>query len=357
MMRNIGAELNAASDGALELRNSNPWVLDLCMAPGGYTAAVLDRNRDASVCALTLPQHLGGHRIIHPKDTGLQVMFEDITMLYKEFGLTDIPQDHPNLLKFSDKRWWYGKEFDLIFCDGQALRTHEPNIGVYGRQVEALRLNVSQLILAMQRMKRGGTLIMLLHHMDSYETIKILRVFDEIARIQLFKPLLSHMNRSSFYLIAKNVEPGHLEAVVAVNEWKKVWKDLTFPVLDEDGQALPPKIASEPEVVGEVSDLLDTLGERIIELGEPIWQIQKEALATANWTRRKEAMDSEQDGTVEASAAAIAVHASEEDLDNVGDADDMETAPVLGKASKPPAEGPVDSADMSVAMQSLDIDS
>ena len=71
-------------------------------------------------------------------------------MLYKEFGLTQLPQDHPESSNFSDQRLWNdGELFDLEFCDGQALRTHKEHIAEYRRQVEAVRLTVSQLVIAM----------------------------------------------------------------------------------------------------------------------------------------------------------------------------------------------------------------
>lgn len=355
MMRWIGDEMDTASNGALSLPHSNARVLDLCMAPGGYTAAVLKHSSHAVVCAFTLPLALGGHQIIHRQDSRLSRKFGDITMLYRELRVTDIPQDHPKFSNLDDRRLWGDKEFDLVFCDGQALRTHELHIADYRRQVEAVRLTVSQLMLAMQRIEGGGTLIMLLHDVGSYETIKILSVFDEIAEIQLFKPVTSHNKKGSFYLIAKNVQPGRPEAVAAVNEWKTVWKDLTFPKIDQGGQEETPEVAREPELAGEVSDLLENFGKRVIELGEPVWQLQKDALATARWTKKKKrATGDEQVDTGEASTAAIdnatlAVHDSKEDLDDFGDADDVDTAPVL--------RGLSDSVDVSVAMGNLEIDS
>lgn len=139
----------------------------------------------------------------------------------------------------------------------------------------------------MQRIESGGTLIMLLHDVGSYETIEILSVFDKIAAIQLFKPVSSHKKKSTFYLIAKRVQPGLPEAVAAVNEWKKTWKDLTFPALDPHGQRDPLKDADEPARIEGVHELLANFGERVIELGEPIWQMQKEALENAPWTEKK----------------------------------------------------------------------
>ena len=335
--------MNAASGGALTLPRSNAPVLDLCMAPGGYTASVLKHSPDAAVCAFTLPLKLGGHEVMVRKDASIELKYGDITMLHKEFGVEDLPPDHCELSKFSDERPWLGKWFDLVFCDGQALRTHEPYRADYRQQVEAARLSLSQQILAMQRIESGGTLIMLLHKLAAYRTVKLLHLFDKFAQVQLFKPTSSHKIRGTFYLIAKHVQPGHPEAVAAVNEWKRVWKKLTFPTLDQDGQVKPPDAAKESELTQEVSDLLAVFGERIIELGEPVWQIQKAALATKNWRTWKpkkqwtkkpkthpwteEVRTAGEASTAATGDTAIAApHHSEEDAYDMGDPDHVDPA-------------------------------
>ena len=277
-MCKIGGEIDAASGGGLSLQNS-PQVLDLCMAPGGFTRSVQKRNQHAHVCAFTLPPELGGHEIIHYEDPRVDRMFGDITMLHQEFRITDLPKDHPEFSKLDDSLLWTDKIFDLIFCDGQALRTHHPYIAEHRRQVEATRLTVSQLILAMQRIKSGGTLIMTFKSLSSYDTIKIISIFDRAARIQVYKSVSEYKKNGTFYLIAKELQPGHPEVVAALKEWKRIWKALTFPAIDEDKYEDTKEPFNEPELAEEVLGLLDKFADRVIELGEPIWQIQKEALA------------------------------------------------------------------------------
>ncbi len=364
MMCNIGNEMDAASGGTLRLPPSNARVLDLCMAPGGYSATVLERSPYAVVCAYTLPRYLGGHEIIHPQDSRLRVAFGDITMLHTEFGVTEIPREYRDLSQFSDSRPWYGKKFDLVFCDGQALRTHEPHIADYRRQVEATRLTVSQLILAMQRIERGGTLIMLLHNIAACRNIKLLHVFDNIAEVQLFKPERSHSKRSSFYLIAKNVQPGHPKAVAAVNEWKRVWKELTFPTTNQDREKTLSDVSSKPELAAETSDLLESFGERVIELGEPIWEIQRNALATATWgfTKKKKKvrpgqMEPEEGSAATTEGAQVASpDGSGEEVNDGGDPDHSVAANGSGKSLNATVKGRGDSEEMARAMGGLVID-
>lgn len=358
MMKKIGDEINAASGGALNLPRSNARVLDLCMAPGGYTASTLKHSPYAVVCGFTLPLNLGGHAVLLRKGT-LYILHGDITMLHKEFGVEEIPPNHCELSKFSDIRPWFGKRFDLVFCDGQTLRTHEPYIADYRRQtswMEAARLTVSQLILAMQRIESGGTLIMLLHNVAAYRTVKLLHFFDQFAAIQAFKPLFSHKKRGTFYLIAKNVQPGHPGAVAAINEWKGLWKEFTFPALDEDGKAKSPEAASVSECEKEVLDLLETFGERLIELGEPIWEIQKEALATARWTKKPTQQPGTEDARVgEASSTATTDNAAVTVRDSEEDPDGADTATLLGEASKSTVNDPANHDEVVVAMGTMGI--
>lgn len=288
LMRRIGDELQASTK-ALSLPEPCAEVLDICMAPGGYSASALKYSPHAHVSGLSLPPSLGGHRILipaAPKDPRVYVKYVDITMLAAEYGVTEIPESHVDFSNFSFDRPWASKLFDLVFCDGQVLRTHTR--ASYRERREAGRLTCSQLILTMQRIKPGGTLIVLLHKVEKWQTMSLLSLFDKISKIQLFKPAAAHRNRSSFYLIAKDVQPHQIEAVNAINEWKTAWKDATFASLvDEDNQVSlggPKK-----QVQDEVLSLLASYGERLIELGEPVWRIQKDALSEAPWVKIRDA--------------------------------------------------------------------
>lgn len=92
--------------------------------------------------------------------------------------------------------------------------------------------------------------------MGSYKTSQILSVFDKFAKIQLFKPIASHRKRGIFCLLAKNVQPTRPEAVAPVIEWRKIWNGMSFPAIEQDGHEDPPKVASEPKLAEELSDIL-----------------------------------------------------------------------------------------------------
>jgi len=50
----------------------------------------------------------------------------------------------------------------------------------------------------------------------------------------LHKPLTAHTLRSSFYMVAKGVQPGCGAAVRAVEGWKGMWKAATLKVGEVD---------------------------------------------------------------------------------------------------------------------------
>lgn len=307
-MQRIGDELQATT-GILRLRGGNPQIFDICMAPGGYSAAALKHSPSAHVCGISLPMALGGHPMLIPygsEDQRVEVKFADITMLAAEFGVTEIPKEHPDFSNFSPERPWATTPFDLVFCDGQVLRTQE--VASYRQQREAGRLACSQLILAMQRIKPGGTLIMLLHRVEMWQTIKLLSIFDKISDLHLFKPREAHNTRSSFYLVAKNVQPHSEEAIAAVEGWKATWKEATFSVPGPNEKVREEEAPDSQVLHAETKNLIAKFGERLIELGEPVWLIQKEALKAAPWFKVKGtgiAGASTEHGRMKTSAPAI----------------------------------------------------
>ena len=85
----------------------------------------------------------------------------------------------------------------------------------------------------------------------------------------VFKPLAAHKARSSFYLIAKNVQPHHKSALVAIQDWIKAWKDVTFSALTGVGRedAFPDNVNESTTLGQQVMKIMDDFGERLIKLG------------------------------------------------------------------------------------------
>ncbi|KAF8537632.1 hypothetical protein BDD12DRAFT_911333 [Trichophaea hybrida] len=255
-------------------------ILDTCMAPGGFSAAALQTHPTASVDGITLGIRDGGHSVHIPynsMNSRVKVFFADVTMFATEFGVTPdmIPADHPDAAAFDHTRPYEGRAYDLIVCDGQVLRTHIR--GPHREVGEATRLTNAQLILCLQRIKPRGTMVMLMHKMEAWDTVLLLRSLHKFAEISVYKPPKSHAIRSSFYIIAKNIRPYSAEAKAALKRFKSQWWQLTFgerPCRDEEGDA-----------EGKVDEVIEEFGERLRELGKDIWSIQAEALAKAEFMR------------------------------------------------------------------------
>lgn len=276
MNKSIGRELDQA--GAFET-NSDTSIraLNLCMAPGGYTFSLLRAIPSAHISGITLPSEDGGHPMLLPfgeSDLRVEVKFMDITMLAVEFGinLTQVPATHPEAAKFNSDTPYQGLLYDIVLCDGQVLRTHKGQN--FRKDLESFRLMVSQLIFGMKRIKAGGTFIILLHKPDAWSTVKVLHTFDRFSKIKLFKPNKVHARRSSFYLIAKDVQPGQVEAINAIEDWKKDWWVANFG--GEDGTGT---LQVDDEAL--VNSVLECFGPKLVKLGKKPWRIQRDALSKA----------------------------------------------------------------------------
>ncbi|KAK8102296.1 hypothetical protein PG984_015442 [Apiospora sp. TS-2023a] len=159
--------------------------------------------------------------------------FLDVTMLAEDMGiaLTDIPADHPDAAKFLPRQLGEKDLFNLVLCDGHILRTQDRSSGPtsdpdnknYRELYEIYRLKYVQLALGLEHMKPGGTLVVLLHKAETWNTLCTIRRLARISdRVQLHKPRVSHTTRSSFYLVATGVDSAHPEAADSIAKWKAV---------------------------------------------------------------------------------------------------------------------------------------
>jgi 23S rRNA U2552 (ribose-2'-O)-methylase RlmE/FtsJ len=276
MMQQIAEEMHTVT-GALEPFQQEQQLkcLDICMAPGGYTAAVLKRHPDAKCFGITLPTKQGGHPLYVSTKVLAGLKQLDVTMLANEYTTGAIPRNHPAYSEFIHVRPFNHYKFDLIFCDGMVLRTQErPS---YREQVEVTRLACSQMILALQRIAAGGTIVMLLHKIDSFQAAFTLHTFSKFAEVDSFKPARKHGTRSSFYMVAKNVQPQSTAALSAIKDWKDSWWQATFGGEEGTGE----RKEDPPESV--VRQMLEEYGERLIEMGRPIWGIQADNLSRTDY--------------------------------------------------------------------------
>ena len=107
------------------------------MAPGGYTASALKYNPTAKAIGITLPPDKGGHEVFLNSYRST-VLYHDITMFAKEFGVEEVPCTHPEHDSFSLERPFINQRFDFVICDGQSYEhTSDPNTGSEPKQTDS----------------------------------------------------------------------------------------------------------------------------------------------------------------------------------------------------------------------------
>jgi 23S rRNA U2552 (ribose-2'-O)-methylase RlmE/FtsJ len=267
------------------------------MAPGGFLAYVLRRFPTGLADAITLPQAEGGHQVLLPlgdQHFQISIVFADVTMYAGELGVQSVPQDHQEAQKLLAP-WPHPKRsYDLVICDGQALRTQ--NVPEYRQLSEQSRLFNSQLVIALQKVRVGGTIIALLHKSHKWRTFALLQLFGKFSDIQVFKPERFHAEKSSFYLVAKNVRSQSREAAEAIDSFRRSWMRGTFGssststgvknrAVDEPGDGEGDGFGDQREDdVG--ARMLQGFGEKFVRLMQPVWMAQASALDKASWMKK-----------------------------------------------------------------------
>jgi len=118
----------------------------------------------------------------------------------------------------------------------------------------------------MQRIKKDGKIVILLHKLDAPNTILLLHTFSKFSSLQLFKPIKKHAIWSSFYIVAGQIQPESTHFQTAVTTWENEWRIATFGTEAEyhENKALSESI---------VRDVLRDFSTRLIKLEEPIWEV------------------------------------------------------------------------------------
>ncbi|KAL4821881.1 hypothetical protein BDW67DRAFT_171903 [Aspergillus spinulosporus] len=292
MMQEIATDMNRLT-GVFGIKpltsdeGSRPAILDLCMAPGGFLATALKINPAAQALAFTLPESEGGHKVALElrKYPSVTPHFLDITMLATDMGIpaAEFPPSHPDFASFFPAHFDAEQRFDLALCDGQVLRTQAR--AAYREKREATRLTLTQLILSLERLKPGGTMIMLLHKIEAPNTVQLLYEFEKFSTVRVYKHAHYHAKRSSFYMLASDIKTDSKKAREVIERWKRVWRAAT---LDVDGDDEMFRQVLE-EGAPRVEDILEGFSERLVSLGRVETGLSQVALnerSNASWAAR-----------------------------------------------------------------------
>ncbi|KAF8910905.1 hypothetical protein CPB84DRAFT_1762780 [Gymnopilus junonius] len=263
VLREIDQRLHfVASDKPLEF-------LDLGCCPGGFSSYVLEKNPNAIGYGISLPVIDGGHAFALEDHLRFRFNLVYQNLTYYQLGSCIIEDQRLKSLpdKISDRI------FDLVLLDGHQLRTQNSAL-----PWDINRLLISQLIIALEAVKVGGTIVIKLplpHKVVSAKILYLLRVLS--TKLLVWKPVSMHGNRGTFYAVAKGVGngPEGWRIFSLLPSLKELWVDLTFGGDEGLGRFLKP---GDLDFLVTVDDLIAHHLDWLVQLGEPLWKVQGNAL-------------------------------------------------------------------------------
>jgi hypothetical protein len=73
---------------------------------------------------------------------------------------------------------------------------------------------------ALQRLRNNGSLVLVMHKLETLNVISIVQAFIKFPNVRLFKPKKTHVVRSPFYIVVTEVNMQSEQAQLAILEWK-----------------------------------------------------------------------------------------------------------------------------------------
>lgn len=244
--------------------------------PGGFTSYILDKNAKATGLGISLDIEKGGHTYLLEEyhRHRFDLLFSDLT--YYQLGPSRIINKKFRSLPLDIRL----QMFDVAVLDGHFLRTHASST-----PWDLHRLLISQLIMGLQAVKKGGTIVIKLSRPERVDTAKILRMLDMISlELSTCKPRSMHANRGTFYAIAKGVGHG-IEAKRlpdVLDSFKRLWVELTFGGEESKGRFMND---TDLDFVIGTDDLAEEYSYRLVELVRDVWSVQ--AASLGSWYKRK----------------------------------------------------------------------
>lgn len=233
---------------------------------------------EATGFGVSLPVERGGHgyQLENHLRSRFTLFLSDLTRF--QLGSENIPDSQ--LAKLPSKIR-HGRNFDLIVLDGHHLRT---NTEVEHCEID--HLLISQLLIALQSVRIGGTIVIKLSRFSVIRTVKIIHMLEFLSsKLSVVKPVTMHRTRGSFYAVAKGVGLGPRGQDIGkmVTHLQQLWVNLKYDVeinhdgTESNGRFIKPNdldFIAMTETLRNDQEYLDHL----VELGRDIWVIQAVAL-------------------------------------------------------------------------------
>lgn len=191
-------------------------ILSCC--PGGFSQYILQKNRSARGRGISLAPPVGHQLSISGAELErFEITYQDVTRydFYTNSHLSLIDSERTALPTLLDTLNLHPLPDlplqDLVIADGQVLRDYNstsdsesflhppPGFGPY------TSLLYAQLVLALLFVRPGGTIIYKETHCDRFYTIALILKLQSFATLTCYKPTNCWADRSSFYVILKDV--------------------------------------------------------------------------------------------------------------------------------------------------------
>ncbi|KAL1727909.1 hypothetical protein EV714DRAFT_253315 [Schizophyllum commune] len=276
-MKKVMNEIDWATEGRAIPLEGPLHFLDLGCCPGGFSSYILKKNSDACGVGVSLPS---GHDYLLEEEfrPRHELCWADLLrypMQESRYGA--------RAKGFDDMPWGLRcRHFDIVVLDGHPLRSQKVDTSNVGP-----RLLVTQLLIALQTARRGGTIIAKLSGVDRPDTQAILWMLDALSdRLTTCKPVSMHATRDTFYVVAEgmqkegwvgmDVDGGRYARVLGIEEvihgLEERWADVTFG----GGKRIAEGRMWEAVGCGEGDKV--AFRKRMDELAEPVVLVQRLAL-------------------------------------------------------------------------------
>jgi hypothetical protein len=229
----------------------------------------LRKNASANGTGVSLPVDDGGHEFLLEEHHRARFHLYSTNLTYYQLGPSIIVDDRLQTVPSQISE----HSFDLVLLDGHQLRTQASAL-----PWDSTRLLISQLILGLQSVKEGGTVIMKLPMPHKPIAARILYLFHTISfRLLRWKPRSMHASRGTFYMVAKGVGNGKEgpRIPIILQALKNLWVNLTFGGEEGSGRHLIP---GDLDFLISMDDLVSHHLDWLTKLGTPLWKVQKTAL-------------------------------------------------------------------------------
>ncbi|KAH9938834.1 uncharacterized protein BXZ73DRAFT_76337 [Epithele typhae] len=278
-MRRVMSELDHFGVGLVPPAGEFKF-LDIGCAPGGFSSYILTKNRQAHGTGVTLDIFQGGYPVLLEKRCQRRYTLVLRDLLQLDFTYDGAPPPVPLVPIPPSLR---DHQYVLVLVDGHHLRHYRPESPSSAPDAPsppymAFRdaFFLSQLLLALDALRPGGTLVLKLTHAEYTHTAQILFFLDAISdRLALCKPRVLHRSRATFYAVARGVHvdrapPGWVSGLRAL------WREARFGgEVEGMGRALR---AGELDFIVSPGEIVEVWLDRLVKLARQVWGIQVRGL-------------------------------------------------------------------------------